>query len=77
MHKRLAQSQGGQAVSEQNNDTLLSPAWFALGGFFTTPVLAIILLLGCVLMFITWPFVPMFFYMKRKSELQQTKEAKP
>jgi hypothetical protein len=64
-------------VSEQNKDKLLSPVWFALGGFFTTPVLAIILLLGCVLMFITWPFVPMLFYMKRKSELQQTKEVKP
>jgi len=73
----MAQSQGGEAVSEQNKDKLLSPAWFALGGFFTTPVLAMILLLGGAIMFIAWPFIPILFYMKRKSELQQTKEDKP
>ena len=64
-------------MSEQNKDKLLSPVWFALGGFFTTPVLAMILLLGGAIMFVAWPFIPILFYMKRKSELQQTKEAKP
>jgi hypothetical protein len=64
-------------VSEQNKDTLLSPVWFALGGFFTTPVTAVALILGAVILFIAWPFIPILFYMKRKSELQQTKEAKP
>jgi hypothetical protein len=62
-------------VSDKNKYPL-TPVWFALGGFFTTPVLAIILLLGCVLMFIAWPFIPILFYVKRKSELQQTKEVK-
>ena len=55
----------------------LTPVWFALGGFFTTPVLAMTLLLGGAIMFIAWPFIPILFYMKRKSELQQTKEANP
>jgi hypothetical protein len=64
-------------VSEQNKDTLLSPAWFALGGFFTTPVIAVALILGAVVLVIAWPVTPMFFYMKRKNELQQKKEAKP
>jgi hypothetical protein len=64
-------------VSEQNKDTLLSPAWFALGGFFTAPVIAVALILGAVILVIAWPFIPMLFYMKRKNELQQTKEAKP
>ena len=55
----------------------LTPGWYALGGFFTTPVLAITLLLGAVILITAWPFVPIVFFMKRKSELQQTKEAKP
>jgi len=34
------------------------------------------LLLGAVVLLTAWPFVPMLFYMKRKSELQQIKEDK-
>jgi len=63
-------------VSDKNKYPL-TPGWFALGGFFTTPVLAVTLLLGAVVLLTAWPFVPMLFYMKRKSELQQIKEAKP
>jgi hypothetical protein len=55
----------------------LTPGWYALGGFFTTPVMATILLLGGVILFIAWPFIPAIFYIKRKGQLQQTKEAKP
>jgi hypothetical protein len=72
----MAQSQGGQAVSKQNKYPL-TPGWFALGGFFTTPVLAALMILGAAILLTAWPFVPMLFYMKRKSELQQIKEAKP
>ena len=61
---------------DQNKDTL-PPAWFALGCFLTTPVIAMILILGAVILFTVWPFMPVIFYVKRKSELQQTKEAKP
>ncbi len=61
---------------DQNKEPL-PPAWFALGGFFTTPVLAAFMILGAAILLTAWPFVPMLFYMKRKSELQQTKEAKP
>jgi hypothetical protein len=70
------QKEGGQAVSKQNKYPL-TPAWFALGGFFTTPVLAALMILGAAILLTAWPFVPMLFYMKRKSELQQIKEAKP
>jgi len=62
-------------VTDQNKYPL-TPGWFALGGFFTTPVLAMTLLLGAVILLTAWPFVPVLFYMKRKSELQQIKEAK-
>jgi hypothetical protein len=62
-------------VSKQNKYPL-TPGWYALGGFFTTPVIAVTLLLGAVILLTAWPFVPMLFYMKRKSELQQIKEAK-
>jgi hypothetical protein len=55
----------------------LTPGWFALGGFFTTPVLAVTLLLGAVILLTVWPFMPVIFYVKRKSELQHIKEAKP
>jgi len=54
----------------------LTPCWFALGGFLTTPVIAMILILGAVILFTAWPFIPVIFYVKRKSELQQIKEAK-
>ena len=62
-------------MTDQNKYPL-TPGWFALGGFFTTPVLAMTLLLGAVILLTAWPFVPVLFYMKRKSELQQIKEAK-
>jgi hypothetical protein len=71
----MAQSQGGQAVSKQYKYPL-TPGWFALGGFFTTPVLAMILLLGAVTLLTVWPFVPILFYIKRKGQLQQTPDNK-
>jgi len=70
------QMEGGKAVSGKNKYPL-TPVWFALGGFFTTPVISVVLILGAVILVIAWPFVPMLFYMKRKRELQQIKEAKP
>jgi len=63
-------------VSEQNKYPL-TPVWFALGGFFTTPVFAALLILGAAILLTAWPFVPVIFYVKRKTELQQTKEDKP
>ena len=62
-------------MSDQNKYPL-TPSWYAFGGFFTTPVLATTLLLGAVILFAVWPFTPMIFYLKRKSELQQNKEVK-
>ncbi len=61
---------------DQNKEPL-PPAWFALGCFLTTPVIAVILILGAVILFTAWPFMPVLFYVKRKSELQQIKEANP
>lgn len=61
----------------KQNKYPLTPGWYAMGGFFTTPVLAALLILGAAILLTAWPFVPMLFYMKRKSELQQIKEAKP
>ena len=63
-------------MSKQNKYPL-TPGWYALGGFFTTPVIAVILLLGVVILLTAWPFIPAIFYIKRKGQLQQTKEAKP
>jgi hypothetical protein len=58
-------------VSEQNKYPL-TPGWFALGGFFTTPVLAALMILGAVILLTAWPFIPAIFYIKRKGQLQQT-----
>jgi hypothetical protein len=69
----VEQSQGGQAVSKQNKYPL-TPGWYALGGFFTTPVIATMFLLGGVILFIAWPFIPAIFYIKRKGQLQQLKK---
>jgi hypothetical protein len=62
-------------VTDQNKYPL-TPGWYALGGFFTTPVLAMILLLGAVTLLTVWPFVPILFYIKRKGQLQQTPDNK-
>jgi hypothetical protein len=60
-------------VSKQNKYPL-TPGWYALGGFFTTPVLAVTLLLGAVILLTAWPFIPAIFYIKRKGQLQQLKK---
>ena len=62
-------------MSKQNKYPL-TPGWYALGGFFTTPVLAALMILGAVILLTAWPFIPAIFYIKRKGQLQQTKEAK-
>ena len=62
-------------MTDQNKYPL-TPGWYALGGFFTTPVLAMILLLGAVTLLTVWPFVPILFYIKRKGQLQQTPDNK-
>ena len=51
--------------------TTCSPFWYAVRGFFATPLLVVILLLGAVVFSITWPLIPVLLYLQRKEEISK------
>ena len=46
----------------------LSPIWPAIGSIFTTPLAAVLFVLGGVMLLIVWPIVPFVIYFEKKKE---------
>jgi len=63
-------------MSERSESHALncSPFWYAVGGFFATPLLVVILVLGAIVFSVTWPLIPFLLYFRRKEEISTANE---
>lgn len=55
-------------------DGKLEPIWYALGGVLAVPFCVVMVVLGAVLLLVTWPFAPFVMYRQRKKEIAKALE---
>lgn len=57
----------------------MCPPWlYAVVGFLSMPLLVVTMLLSILLFMLSWPFMPVIFYLSRKQELKQrSREVRP
>lgn len=51
-----------------------TPFWYAVGGFFATPLLVVFLAVSAVFFTLIWPLIPVLLYWQRRDELRKQKE---
>lgn len=50
---------------------LLCPTWYAVGGFVTCPVLAVMFVISAVTLVVVWPVMPFFLWFHRRDEIRR------
>lgn len=53
---------------------LIPPIWYALGSIFATPLISIFMVIGGLLFFCSWPFIPFLCYFQRKAEIRKAND---
>jgi len=48
---------------------LVSPAYYAIGSFFATPLVFLLCIFAGVVFLVAWPLVPFFSFFERREEL--------
>ncbi len=56
-------------MSSHSSEGLVGAGWYAVGSFFAVPLVVLGMILSAVLLLLTWPFVPVLCYLKRREEI--------
>ena len=46
----------------------ISPIWSSIGSIFTTPLAAVLCVLGGIMLFVLWPIVPFVIYFEKREK---------